>query len=62
MNQGPDESVAPGQCPLCLAAVPVPPEPRTIGDVVAVLSVHFAHACAAIAVVPPQRPAQLVHP
>lgn len=48
MNQGP-ECIRAGQCPLCLSPVPLPAEPRSTGDVVAVLARHFSHVCVAIA-------------
>lgn len=48
-----DPSSEPGRCPLCLGPVPLPPEPRTSADVLAVLERHFGKACRALVVMPP---------
>lgn len=61
MEHGPDERALPGECPLCLAPVPIPSEPRAIADVLEVLAQHFAQACPAIAF-PLPRPEAAVRP
>ena len=42
MNGGPDESVQPGECPLCRSGVP-----RARGGVLPILANHFATDCLA---------------
>lgn len=54
MEHGPDESVTPGECPLCLAPVPIPSEPLEVVDVLEVLAQHFVQACPAITVPRPR--------
>ena len=44
MNGGPDESVQPGECPLCLVHVP---EPTATLGVIPILARHFGTTCAA---------------
>jgi len=44
MNGGPDESIQPGECPLCLVDVA---QPTVQSDVIPILARHFGSSCEA---------------